>query len=110
MVLTNMKTFEKHMLPASKHYELMFSDNGGSAIVMGISTDGGDICKSDAEIFTNFLHVVHDREYMFDISTGANKELQTLTSRNRLALFPSISPIQVRTRWTFYLFECGGGG
>ena len=85
MVLTNQLTFEKVKLPDGDNYELMFSDDGTSAIVMGIATTGDDVIKTDAELFTKFVHVVNGQRYLFDITTGSNKEIQALASRSRSA-------------------------
>ena len=83
---------KKQILPSSDNYELLFSDNGGITIAMGISRVGGVFGSSDAELMNKFLHVVHEREYKFDINTGTNKELHTLMSHHRLAQYPHDIP------------------
>ena len=83
-----MVPFDKVKLPPGEKYELMFSDDDTSAILMGIASTGEDIIKTDAEIFTKSVRNVNGRDYLFDSNTGSNKKIQSLTSRFRLARPP----------------------
>jgi hypothetical protein len=52
---------------------------------MGITTAGADFVKTDAELFTKFIHCIGGVEYIYDISSGKNLELSSVKSRHRVA-------------------------
>ena len=52
MVLTKMTTHERYCPPRGFDYDLMCSDDGINAMLVGVTENGEGVMKSDAEIFT----------------------------------------------------------
>ena len=83
--MTNTRTQEKYIQRSKGVYELLFSDDGANLIMTGVTDDGRDFCKTDAELFNRFLHNVSGTEYHYDIADGKNQEFEIMQARSKIA-------------------------
>ena len=80
-----MTTHERYCPPRGYDYQLLFADDGYNAMIMGVTEASDDLIKTDAEVFSKFIHIVDGITYHYDTATGKNIEFEHLQARHRTA-------------------------
>ena len=90
MVVMNILTHERYRPPRGE-YELMISDDGTNAMLVGMTTGGDQIMMSDTDTLSKFAHVVGTDQYIYDVNSGKHSMLSTMNSRHRVVSLASLA-------------------